>query len=914
MAAKITSDVLESYLRCKLKGRLKLAGQQGTKCDFEAMLTELRAEVRLKAIDAIIAGHPGDQVARNIPLTTAGLKRGPKYILDGTLEDDSVALRFDGLKRVEGASELGDFHYVPVLFHEGEKVRKEQRLLLAVYGLLLSALQGRAPQTGVAWRGRECKATRIRLNPDRRKAERVLQDLKEMAGAESPPRLFLNDHCQVCEFRERCNKQAVEEDNLSLLLGMGEKEISAYNRKGFFTVTQISHTFRYRKPRKRAKVHEYPHYYSLQARSIRTGLVHLHGSPSLPKAGTKVYLDIEGIPDRDLYYLIGAAVEAGESVIYHSFWADEEANQEDIFLRFAELVGSLPNDCVVLHYGSYEPTAFKKMQERVQPERRAMIQAVVAKLVNVLSVVHRHVYFPTYSNGLKDIAKLVGHEWTDATGSGIQSICWRNTWERTREPAAKERLVTYNRDDCMALRRIFEFIQCAETVKPGAETQDSSLPSIVPTSGLPKPRQKWPTYGRATFSLSDLERASECAYFDYQRERVYVRTNKRFKQINKRCKKPRLPFSPNKRVVFECESCPACGRSNIKKKNRLRQKTVDLKFFRGGVKKWIVVYRSWAYKCEDCGASFRPGEWPKDHSLYQSGLACWCVYQNIECKQNMYQVRETLADVFGLDVPPRQLYLFKDWIADRYRTLYEEIRQAIVQGHLVHVDETTVNLRGNAKGYVWVLASLDKVYFFYKPTREGTFLKEMLAGFRGVLVSDFFSAYESIDCLQQKCLLHFLRDINDDLQKNPFDEELKCFAGDFAKLLRKLVDTIDRHGLAKSFLGKHIPDARRFVEKASAGTYSSEVMLGYQKRIKKSASKLFTFLEHDDVPWNNNNAEHAIKEFARLRDLADGTFSERSLKEALLLLSVFQTCHFNGVNVIRFLLSRKSDLASIIGI
>jgi hypothetical protein len=177
----------------------------------------------------------------------------------------------------------------------------------------------------------------------------------------------------------------------------------------------------------------------------------------------------------------------------------------------------------------------------------------------------------------------------------------------------------------------------------------------------------------------------------------------------------------------------------------------------------------------------------------------------------------------------------------------------------------------------------------------------------------FCQKVQSIDCLQQKCLLHFLRDINDDLQKNPFDEEFKGFAGDFAKLLRKLIDTIDRHGLSKRFLDKHIPDARRFVEKASTSTYSSEVMLGYQKRIKKSASRLFTFLEHDDVPWNNNNAEHAIKGFAKLRDLADGTFSERSLKEALLLLSVFQTCHFNGVNVIRFLLSEKSDLASIIG-
>jgi hypothetical protein len=187
----------------------------------------------------------------------------------------------------------------------------------------------------------------------------------------------------------------------------------------------------------------------------------------------------------------------------------------------------------------------------------------------------------------------------------------------------------------------------------------------------------------------------------------------------------------------------------------------------------------------------------------------------------------------------------------------------------------------------------------------------MLAGFRGVLVSDFFSAYASVGCPQQKCLLPFLRDVNEDLQKNPFDEEFKYFAQDFATLLRRIVEMIDRHGLAKSFLCKHVPDAHRFVEGVSTGTYSSEVMLGYQKRVKKSASSLFSFLEHDDVPWNNNNAEHAIKEFAKLRRLADGTFSERSLKEALLLLSVFQTCHFNGVNVLGVLLSGRSDLGTV---
>ena len=59
-----------------------------------------------------------------------------------------------------------------------------------------------------------------------------------MCSAESPPKLMLNDHCQVCEFRQRCHAQAVKEDNLSLLRGLGEKEIITLGKKGIFTVTQ----------------------------------------------------------------------------------------------------------------------------------------------------------------------------------------------------------------------------------------------------------------------------------------------------------------------------------------------------------------------------------------------------------------------------------------------------------------------------------------------------------------------------------------------------------------------------------------------------------------------------------------------------------------------------------------------------
>ena len=61
----------------------------------------------------------------------------------------------------------------------------------------------------------------------------------------------------------------------------------------------------------------------------------------------------------------------------------------------------------------------------------------------------------------------------------------------------------------------------------------------------------------------------------------------------------------------------------------------------------------------------------------------------------------------------------------------------------------------------------------------------MLKNFTGVLVSDFFSAYDSVDCSQQKCLIHLMRDLNDDVLKHPYDEALKAIVRDFAALLSK---------------------------------------------------------------------------------------------------------------------------------
>jgi hypothetical protein len=162
---------------------------------------------------------------------------------------------------------------------------------------------------------------------------------------------------------------------------------------------------------------------------------------------------------------------------------------------------------------------------------------------------------------------------------------------------------------------------------------------------------------------------------------------------------------------------------------------------------------------------------------------------------------------------------------------------------------------------------MEEVVYVYTPTREGAILDEMLAGFTGVLVSDFYSAYDSAKCAQQKCLIHFMRDLNDDLFANPFDDELKRLARGFTDVLRPVIETVDRFGLKQYHLHKHKRDVDRYFQEVLGAQYQSEVAGKYQKRIRKYQDRLFTFLDHDGIPWNNNNAENALKRSAQVGEV-----------------------------------------------
>ncbi len=175
-------------------------------------------------------------------------------------------------------------------------------------------------------------------------------------------------------------------------------------------------------------------------------------------------------------------------------------------------------------------------------------------------------------------------------------------------------------------------------------------------------------------------------------------------------------------------------------------------------------------------------------------------------------------------------------------------------------------------------------------------------------MSDFYAAYDGIRCPQQKCLIHLVRDINDDVLKHPYDEELKRLAQAFAALVRPMVETVDRHGLKSHFLRKHRVSVNRFYRQLSTIPIQSGAAVKLRDRFQKNRDKLFTFLSFDGVPWNNNNAEHAVKAFATLRKVIGGSSTEQGIREYLILLSICETCKYKGLDFLHFLRSGEKTV------
>jgi hypothetical protein len=129
-------------------------------------------------------------------------------------------------------------------------------------------------------------------------------------------------------------------------------------------------------------------------------------------------------------------------------------------------------------------------------------------------------------------------------------------------------------------------------------------------------------------------------------------------------------------------------------------------------------------------------------------------------------VDQTIRNLFGLQMAKTACAQFKFSAASFYSGTYEQILKNLQVGHLLHADETRISIK-SGYSFVWVFTDLENVAYVYSESREAGLLQTVLKDFQGVLVSDFYAGYDGMECPQQKCLIHLIRDLNEALLKHP---------------------------------------------------------------------------------------------------------------------------------------------------
>ena len=406
--------------------------------------------------------------------------------------------------------------------------------------------------------------------------QKRIKPIAALLADDSPPNLLLNRHCSQCEFQARCRTIAIKNDDLSLLSGISEKERKKLHGKGIFTVTQLSYTFRPRRRATRSRNKQEKFHHSLRALAIRENKIHAVDLLEPKFDGVPVYLDVEGLPDQDFYYLIGVRVGSGDGAVQYCYWADDRDGEKGIWNAFIDVLSAL-SDPQLIHFGNYETVFLKRMCERYGTPREGSTAAIaIKKALNLLSVIFARIYFPTFSNGLKEIASYLGFRWSGSPASGLEAVVWRHRWETSRDRGEKQALLDYNRQDCEAL----------ELVSNRLVDLQSSHGDVIRTSEIKRESLFW--FKRNEFVLPEMETINKAAYWDYQRERVYVKSSQRTSTRKRnRLAFPRNALTPDITIEYpRPPTCPTCKSKPVYRHAKRSKIVIDLKFMRHGIKRW----------------------------------------------------------------------------------------------------------------------------------------------------------------------------------------------------------------------------------------------------------------------------------------------------------------------------------------
>lgn len=618
MTPIITTEIVLAFGHCHRKAYLLLHNTSTKKPhEYLQILEEKRFASQTQYLTELTNNKSHIQ-----PYTLESIKNNYSYLTNATL--GNAGFEADCSLLVKASSHPS--FYEPTIFIGIHKINEGDKLHLSYVGHVLGQLQGKSPSTGyIIDVGGKLHA--IKLHSGEQILKRVLESLSQWLVNEAPkePSVILNKHCPLCQFRDACHVKAEHEDSLSLLDKATSKIILQYEKKGIFTVKQLGYTFKPRKQKKRSKkTPPITHNLELQALAIREGKIYLHEAPNVTRQSIELFLDIEGIPDQDVYYLFGLLVCEGDQHTYHAFWGDMLEDEDKIWQQLLEKLNKYP-DAPIYHYGNYEAIALQKLARRYNIDGEPFRK----RLINVNSHIYGKVYFPVYSNSLKDVGKFIGAKWSSQDASGLQSLVWRHHWDKTYQFHYQTLLLIYNEEDCHALRLLVHELA---RIKHSADT-------LSEVNYANQHKQLMSEAGGEIHS--QFKKILEFAHFAYDDKKIQfkIESNEKRKgnkpeaqrqKAEKQHEKLMKIKSGAKKIVAvpPDETCPICSSKLLKQTQSMSQRyIIDLVLTKDGIKKTITQYVGTKVYCTKCQKYYAPARIRQftTNQIYGHGFGAWII-------------------------------------------------------------------------------------------------------------------------------------------------------------------------------------------------------------------------------------------------------------------------------------------------
>ena len=219
-------------------------------------------------------------------------------------------------------------------------------------------------------------------------------------------------------------------------------------------------------------------------------------------------------------------------------------------------------------------------------------------------------------------------------------------------------------------------------------------------------------------------------------------------------------------------------------------------------------------------------------------------------------------------------------------------------------DETGWRLNG-VTHWLWCFTTKELCYYLITRSRGSPVLKEVLGtAFKGILICDFWGAYNKISALaKQRCFYHLFTEL-DKVDKKNTSAHWKSFR---KKLLRILKDAIRLHQRKDHLnatdyvrLRKKLNNRLQQFLKHDHTDKDGKRLI---KRLKRHQDELFTFLEYENVSPYNNHAEQQMRKPVITRKISQQNRSEQGAKTHAVLISLFRTAELQGKNPVEAILA-----------